>query len=122
MVSTTIRKGDEILSIAFNVRALSNVARIQKVPYTELMAHLAGQREGSEGTELDRGVCLVHCCIEEGFRMSRKPCPYTVDDIWDWLMDNEAEFTNAMNAISDAILGSQQQIEGAVEVTDSKKK
>ena len=122
MISTTIRKGKEILSIAFNVRVWSNVARIQKVPYTEIMTHLSGQREGSEGTEVDRNICLVYCGIEEGFRLAHKPCPYTIDDIWDWLMEDGPEFENALNAIQSAIIASVQQIEGAVEVTDSKKK
>lgn len=121
MISTSIRKGAEVLQVAFNVRMLSNVAKRQKVPYDDLIPYLAGQRQDTEGTEIERNVCLVFCAIEEGFRLQRKPCPYTIDDIWDWFMDSSPEFINAINAIYDAIAEASTQLEAA-EGSDVKKK
>lgn len=119
MITTQIRKGQEVLQVAFNVRMLSNVAKLQKVPYDDLIPYLAGQRENSEGTEVDRNICLVYCAIEEGYRLQRKPCPFVVDDIWDWMMEAQAEFANAINAIFEAIEASNAQIDAE---GDAKKK
>lgn len=96
---THVKKNNEVLPVSLNVRALSNFATIQKVPYSDLQSYLAGQLPGSEGTEVERNVALVFCGLKEGARIEKKPFVLTIDDVWDWLMDDQESFWNALNAI-----------------------
>lgn len=105
-INTSVRRGNEVLQVVLNVRALSNFAKLQKVPFTKIHEHLSTTLPEKEGAELEKIIHLIFCAIEEGFRYYKKPCPYDVDDIWDWFMSNEEEFLQAQDQIMKVIIDS----------------